>query len=341
MRDLPSAATPPFVSLDLDDVLPATLAGAHVAIGNFDGMHRGHQAVVEATLDRARAHGRPALAFTFEPHPRSHFAPEHPVFRLSPPDVKARLMAALGLDGLVVARFDAAFAGLSAQAFVEDVLLGKLQVGGVTVGWDFHFGRGRVGDPAFLDAAGRRHGFSVDVVEPFVCEDGDNVSSSRVRAALAAGDLAEAAGLLGYRWFVRGPVVGGDRRGRDLGFSTANMTLAPACRLRQGVYAVTFTVDGVAHPGVANWGRRPQFGEGLPVLETHVFDFAGDLYGKIAEVRFVSWLRPEEKFANVAALVAQMHLDAAEARAVLAGMDPGTALERDLAARALGAGPAS
>jgi riboflavin kinase/FMN adenylyltransferase len=329
----PTAGTP-FASFDLDSDLPSALLGAHVAIGNFDGVHRGHQAVLDATLDRARESGRPALAVSFEPHPRTHFVPAHPVFRLSPRPVKARLVGALGLDGLVIARFDAAFAGLTAEEFVERVLVDRLKVAGVTVGWDFHFGRDRVGDPAFLDASGRRRGFSVDVVEPFVAEDGENVSSSRIRAALAAGDLAEASGLLGYRWFVRGEVVGGDRRGRTLGFPTANMTLTPDCRLRQGVHAVTFTVDGVARPGVANWGRRPQFGDGLPVLETHLFDFSGDLYGKVAEVRFVSWLRPEEKFASVAALVEQMHRDSAEARAVLAGIDPGTALERRLAARA-------
>ncbi len=334
MSDIPSAAPLPFASFDLASELPASLAGAHVAIGNFDGVHRGHQAVLAATLDRARAQGQPALAVTFEPHPRTHFVPDHPVFRLSPPEVKARLVAALGLDGLVVARFDAEFAERSAEDFVERVLLEKLRVSGVTVGWDFHFGRGRRGDPAFLDAAGRRHGFSVDVVEPFAAEDGENVSSSRIRAALAAGDVAEAGGLLGYRWFVRGPVVGGDRRGRTLGFPTANMLLAPDCRLRHGVYAVTFTVDRIVHTGVANWGRRPQFGNGLPVLETHVFDFSGDLYGRVAEVRFVSRLREEEKFPSVDALVAQMHRDAAEARAVLAGMDPGTVLERRLAALA-------
>lgn len=336
MSDQPRRRFDPASStFDLAAPLPDRLRGAHVAIGNFDGVHRGHQTVLTAARDRARAAGRPTLALTFEPHPRTFFVPDRPVFRLTPVDAKARLVAALGLDGLVVARFDGELARLPAETFVADVLIGRFGLSGATIGWDFHFGKGREGTPAFLDEAGRRHGFTVDVVEPFSAEDGGLVSSSRVRAALEVGDLAEAAGLLGYRWFVEGTVVGGDRRGRDLGFPTANIRLPDDCRLAHGVYAVTFTVDGVVREGVANWGRRPQFDGGAPVLETFVFDFSGDLYGKRAEVAFVSRLRPEAKFPSVAALVEQMHLDCAEARAVLAARSPGTALDR-----ALSEGPA-
>ena len=331
MDDTPPLPSAPFSSVSLDEVLPGPLRGAQVAIGNFDGMHRGHQAVLEATLDRARAAGRPALALTFEPHPRSLFAPGQPVFRLTPPAAKARLARALGLDGLVVARFDAALAMLSAEDFVAEILIERLGLAGATIGWDFHFGKGRTGSPAFLDGAGRRHGFSVDVVEPHLAEDGERVSSSRIRAALQAGDLAEATGLLGYRWFVQGEIVGGDRRGRDLGFPTANMRLPADCDLRHGVYAVTFRVDGVTRHGAANWGRRPQFDDGAPVLETFVLDFSGDLYGKTVEVGFVSYLRPEARFPSVEALIAQMRLDCAEARAVLSAVGPGTALDRVLA----------
>ena len=218
-------------------------------------------------------------------------------------------------------------AGLGAEDFVGEILVRRLGIANATVGWDFQFGRARGGTPAFLDEAGRRLGFSVDVVEPFGCEGGELVSSSRIRAALEAGDLAEASGLLGYRWFVEGTVVGGDKRGRDLGFPTANMKLAPDCRLKHGVYAVTFRVGGVTHMGVANWGRRPQFDDGAPVLETFVFDFSGDLYGETVDVGFVSYLRPEAKFPSLQGLIDQMHLDCAEARAVLAGMGPGTALD--------------
>lgn len=331
MPDLPPSGSSPLSSFALCDGLPSELRGAHVAIGNFDGMHRGHQSVLEATLDRARAEGRPALALTFEPHPRSFFQPDRPVFRLTPPAAKARLVAALGLDGLVVAPFDAAFAALTAEQFVADVLIGRLGVTGVTIGWDFHFGKGRTGTPAFLDDAGRRHGFTVDVVDAFACEDGELVSSSRIRSALAGGDLALAAGLLGYRWFVEGTVVGGDARGRELGFPTANMRLADDCALAQGVYAVLFTVDGETRLGAANWGRRPQFDGAAPVLETHVLDFSGDLYGKVADVTFVSHLRPEAKFPSLQGLLDQMQVDCAEARALLQAIGPGTALDRALA----------
>lgn len=329
-HDLTRPVDPAATTFDLEHPLPDHLRGAHVAIGNFDGVHRGHQTVLTAALDRARAAGRPALALTFEPHPRSVFRPDVPVFRLTPPEAKARLVAALGLDGLVVRRFDKAFAGLAAETFVTEILIDRLAISGATIGWDFHFGRGREGTPAFLDAAGRRHDFTVDVVDPFAGEDGELVSSSRIRTALERGDLAEAAGLLGYRWFVEGTVVGGDRRGRDLGFPTANIRLADDCRLAHGVYAVTFAVDGVVHEGVANWGRRPQFDNGAPVLETFLFDFSGDLYGKHAEVAFISRLRPEAKFASVADLVEQMHRDVAEARAVLAARAPGSGLDRAL-----------
>lgn len=327
----PSSSRPPsFRSIALGDGLPADLRGAHVAIGNFDGMHRGHQSVLGATLDRARAEGRPAIALTFEPHPRSLFAPDRPVFRLTPPAAKARLAAALGLDGLVVATFDRDLAGLSAEDFVERVLIDGLGLANATIGWDFHFGKGRGGTPAFLSEAGLKRGFGVDVVEPHLAEDGGLVSSSRIRTALETGDLAEASGLLGYRWFVEGTIVGGDRRGRDLGFPTANMRLSDDCRLKHGVYAVTFTVDGVTHLGAANWGRRPQFDNGAPVLETHVLDFSGDLYGKTADVTFVSHLRDEAKFASLDGLLAQMRIDCAEARAVLTSIGPGSALDRAL-----------
>ncbi len=331
MSEPPSSRPSPFRSIAFGDGLPASLRGAHVAIGNFDGIHRGHQAVLAATLDRAHAAGRPALAVTFEPHPRSFFAPDKPVFRLTPPAAKARLAAALGLDGLVVVPFDGDLAGLSAEDFVGRVLVDGLGLAAATVGWDFHFGKGRAGSPAFLSEAGRRCGFEVDVVEPHLAEDGVLVSSSRIRAALERGDLAEAAGLLGYRWFVEGTIVGGDRRGRDLGFPTANMRLSDDCRLKHGVYAVTFSVDGTTHFGAANWGRRPQFDDGAPVLETHVLDFSGDLYGRTADIGFVSYLRPEAKFASLDGLIAQMRLDCAEARAVLTAVGPGTALDRALA----------
>jgi riboflavin kinase/FMN adenylyltransferase len=330
MHDPAAADRRPFHLVTSLDAVPAALGGGVVAIGNFDGVHRGHQAVLGRALDRAAASGRPAVAMTFEPHPRTVFRPDQPVFRLTPPGPKARLMRALGLDGLLVVPFDRDFAAVSADDFVSGILRGRLGIAEAVVGYDFHFGRARGGSPAFLAARGAADGFAVEIVEAFADEGAEAVSSSRIRDALAEGDLGLAQGLLGYRWFVEAEVVHGEKRGRDLGFPTANMRLAPDCRLRHGVYAVTFAVDGVVHHGVASYGRRPQFDNGAPLLETYLFDFAGNLYGKTATVTFVSWLRPELRFDGVDALVAQMRLDSAEARSVLTAIGPGTALDRAL-----------
>lgn len=328
----PAAAEPrPFSLVERVEDVPERLRGGIVAIGNFDGVHRGHQAVLGAALDRGAATGRPVYAMTFEPHPRTVFRPDVPVFRLTPQGPKARLMRALGLDGLVVVPFDRDFAGIAAEDFVDRILVERLGIAEAVVGWDFHFGRGRAGSPAFLGEAGRTRGFSVEVVEAFSDEGGGAVSSSRIRDALAQGDLGLANGLLGYRWFVTGEVVHGEKRGRDLGFPTANIRLGADCRLAHGVAAVTFAVDGTVHHGVASYGRRPQFDNGAPLLETFLFDYSGSLYGKTATVTFVSWLRPEARFESVEALVEQMNRDSAEARAVLAAVGPGTALDRALA----------
>jgi riboflavin kinase/FMN adenylyltransferase len=310
--------------------LPQRLRGAVAAIGNFDGVHRGHQAVLDLALERGRASGRPVVAVTFEPHPRSLFRPDEPVFRLTPAPAKARLMRALGADALLVLPFTRAFAAQSADAFVRDVLVAGLGIGHAIVGWDFHFGAGRHGNPAYLAEMGKEHGFGVDVISAFTAEDGAVVSSSRIRDALTRGDLGEANGLLGYRWFVTAEVIHGAKRGRALGMPTANMALGSDCRLAHGVYAVTFRVDGVTRPGVANFGSRPQFDDGAPLLETHVLDFDGDLYGKRASVGFLSYLRPELKFTGIDALVVQMRADTAEARALIAALPPGTDLDRAL-----------
>jgi riboflavin kinase/FMN adenylyltransferase len=321
---------PAFLTLSSAADLPEHLRGAVAAIGNFDGVHRGHQAVVDLALARGAALGAPVVAVTFEPHPRSVFRPDQPVFRLTPPLEKARLLQALGLDAVIVIPFTPEFSASSARAFVEDVLVGAMALKHAVVGYDFHFGAGRKGSPDFLRAEGARLGFGVDIIEAFVAEDGAPVSSSRIRDALARGDLAEASGLLGYRWFVEAEIIHGAKRGRQLGIPTANMALAPECALAHGVYAVTFHVEGTTHHGVANFGRRPQFDNGAPLLETYVFDFEGDLYGKLAEVTFISHLRPELKFSGVDALVAQMQADIAEARALLATLSPGTVLDRAL-----------
>ena len=275
---------------------------------------------------------RPVLALTFEPHPRSLFRPETPLFRLTPRAAKAAVIAATGLDGVIVLPFTPDLAHVGAEDFVRDILVARLGIAGAVVGWDFHFGHKRLGSPAFLAEAGARHGFAVEVVPHFDDESGVPVSSSRIRDALAEGDLGLANGLLGYRWFVDAEVVDGDKRGRTIGFPTANMRLPADCRLRHGVYAVEFTVEGVTYPGAANYGRRPQFDNGAPVLETHLLDYSGSLYGKTARVSFVSWLRPELKFDTLDGLLQQMTADCAEARALLSATGPGSWLDQRLAA---------
>jgi riboflavin kinase / FMN adenylyltransferase len=293
------------------------LRGAVVAIGNFDGVHRGHRAVIAAALQRAGALGRPAAALTFEPHPRSVFRPDEPLFRLTDERAKLRLLAATGLDGAIVLRFDAALAQLSAADFVARVLVQRLAVSGVAIGFDFHFGAERSGSPGYLAAQGAKLGFAVDIVPRFE-DDGRPVRSGPIRAALAAGEVVEAAELLGYPWFVSGEVVHGDKRGRELGFPTANMRLDPGCRLKHGIYAVRVGVGDRRYDGVASFGRRPMFDQGTVLLEAFLFDFDGDLYGQTIDVAFIDWIRPELNFPSVEELVGRMDEDARLARAALA-----------------------
>src|SRR5436190_10562265 len=294
-----------------------SLDGAVLAIGNFDGVHRGHRAVIAAALARAKALCRPAAALTFDPHPRSFFQPNAPLFRLTDERAKLRLLAATGLDGAIVLRFDAALAGLSAHDFITRILVGRFAVAGVAIGFDFHFGLNRAGSPDYLAAQGAKRGFAVDVVPRF--EDaGGPVRSGPIRAALAAGRVAQANELLGYPWFVSAEVVHGDKRGRELGYPTANLRLDPACGLKHGIYAVRVGVGERRYDGVASFGRRPMFDQGTVLLEVFLFDFSGDLYGEVIDVAFIDWIRPELKFDSVEALVRRMDEDSAQARAALA-----------------------
>ena len=313
--------------------LPAHLRGGVVAIGNFDGVHRGHQSVLERALTEAGRSGVPALVLTFEPHPRKVFRPEVPLFVLTPPPMKARLLAALGFAALVEQPFTRDFASLSPEAFVTDVLEKNLGIRHAVTGFDFHFGKDRQGGPAFLMAAGERHGFGVTLVDAFRDEGAEVVSSSRIRELLAEGKVEEAAGLLGYRFTVEAEVIGGQQLGRTLGFPTANMRLSPEAGLKEGIYAVRFRrADGVLRDGVASFGRRPTVDDnGAPLLETYVFDFSGDLYGETCQVSFFSFLRPELKFDGLDALVAQIKKDEAEARALLKGVRPLSQLDAEIA----------
>lgn len=308
--------TRPFVVVRDDGPNAAALRGAVVAIGNFDGVHRGHRSVIERALNRAREGGKPAAVMTLEPHPRSYFRPDARLFRLSDERQKLRLLAASGLDGAVVLTFNAALAGLPAEEFVRRILIERLAVSGVAIGFDFHFGQGRGGSPAFLKEAGERFGFPVDIVPPLE-DEGRPVSSGTIRTALEAGRVVEAAELLGHPWFISGEVVHGEKRGRELGFPTANLKLDPACGLKHGIYAVRVGIGEQRYDAVASFGRRPTFDNGAPLLEVYLFDFSGDLYGKTLDVALIGWLRPEEKFDSLDALVAQMNVDAARARDVL------------------------
>jgi riboflavin kinase / FMN adenylyltransferase len=292
--------------------------GAVVAMGNFDGVHLGHRAVIAAALKMGKARGRPALALTFEPHPRRFFSPTIPQFRLSDETAKLRLLAGTGLAGAVIMTFDKQRAGTSAQDFIKHDLIERLGISGIAVGYDFHFGKGRVGSPSLLVAEGPRLGIEVDV-QPHVDIDERPVSSSAIRDALAEGQIQDATTMLGGPWFVTGEVIHGEKRGRELGYPTANIRLDNNCALRHGIYAVRVGRGVERFDGVASFGRRPTFDNGAPLLEIFLFGFKGDLYGALLDVAFIGFIRDELKFHSVDALVRQMDDDSARARAQLAG----------------------
>jgi len=295
---------------------PHGLEGAVYAIGNFDGLHLGHRAVIERAVAIAKERAAPSAILTFEPHPADFFAGRPVVFRLTPPQDKAATAARLGLTGLVLIRFDASLASMSAEAFIAKVLVERLGVGAVVVGWDFHFGKGRSGSAATLAEAGLKHGFGVEIIAKV--EDGAGiVSSSAIRKALEQGDLAAAARGLGRNYSVSGRVISGQRLGRNLGVPTANIALEPTNRLAHGIYAVIARLDGRAFPAVASFGTRPTLDNGPPLLEVHLLDFDGDLYGREMEVEFIERIRDEKKFESLDALVAEMSRDKERARAVL------------------------
>lgn len=301
-----------------DDAIPR---GAVVAMGNFDGVHLGHRAVIDAALRMGKAHGSQAFAVTFEPHPRSFFSPNSPQFRLSDEATKLRLLAGTGLDGAVVMTFDKGRAGTSAQDFIHHDLIRRLGISGIAVGYDFHFGKGRVGSPSLLVSEAPRLGIEVDV-QAHVDIAERPVSSSAIRMALAEGQIDDATEMLGGPWFVTGEVIHGEKRGRDLGYPTANIRLDKTCGLKHGIYAVRVGrgqgKDEQRFDAVASYGRRPTFDNGAPLLEVFLFDFKGDLYGSKLDVAFIGFIREELKFDNIEALIKQMDDDSARARAVLA-----------------------
>jgi riboflavin kinase/FMN adenylyltransferase len=298
---------------------PAAFRGGVVALGNFDGFHLGHQAVVGRAVEQARAQGRPALVATFDPHPVRFFRSDAAPFRLTTLDQRERLFAAAGADAMVVFRFDAALAALTAEEFVTERLIGALGIAGVVTGEDFTFGAKRGGSVAVLAGQGRTHDFTAETVGP-VALDGVPVSSSRIRAALQAGDPRTAARLLTRPFAIEGVVQHGDKLGRTIGYPTANLELGPYLRPAYGIYAVRGRLaDGRVLDGAANLGIRPTFDPPKELLEPYFFDFADDLYGQRIEVELVEYLRPEAKFDDLDALTAQMEQDCRAARVVLRG----------------------
>ncbi|MDU8943365.1 bifunctional riboflavin kinase/FAD synthetase [Ovoidimarina sediminis] len=294
--------------------------GAAAAIGNFDGVHLGHQAVIGLAAEAAKRLGIPTGVVTFEPHPREYFAPDAPPFRLMSAEAKAHRLEALGVERLYELSFNAPLSQLTPEAFAREILAEGLGLKHVVVGEDFCFGKGRAGTAADLERFGRKMGFGVTVT-PLLETGGIEVSSTRIREALSEGRPEDAARMLGHLHRIEGEVIRGEQRGRDLGYPTANMSIDGLHPPKFGVYAVRVRVlDGANagdYTGVASLGVRPMFGENLPNLETFLFDFAGDLYGAHLSVALVAYLRPEEKFDSLEALITQMDRDSAKAREIL------------------------
>jgi len=304
--------------LDGSSAVPAHLRGGIVALGNFDGFHRGHQAVVGRAVARASAEDRPVLVATFDPHPVRFFKPDLPPFRLTTLDQRQRLFAEAGADAMLVFRFNAELASVTAPEFISDHLVSRIGAAGVVTGEDFTFGKGRGGDVGVLKLVGQANRLSVDAVAP-VEEEGEPVSSSRIREALEAGDCETAAHFLTRPFAIEGVVEAGDKRGRTIGYPTANIALGSYLRPRFGVYAVRGQLDdGTRLDGVANLGTRPMFDPPKELLEPWFFDFDGDLYGRTVEVELVSFIRDELMLDGLDALKAQIERDAAEARRLLA-----------------------
>ena len=304
--------------LTLAGGVPDEMKGAVLALGNFDGFHLGHQAVVTRAIQRAFHERRPVIVATFDPHPVRFFRPDVPPFRLTSLDQREALFAHAGADAMLVFEFGAALAALDAEEFVRDVLAGQIGAAGVVTGDDFSFGKGRTGDPALLKAVGERYGVVAEAV-PQVLLDGERISSGRIREAMIAGDIGIATRMLTRDYAIEGVVQRGDQRGRELGYPTANIAMGDYQRPKYGIYAVRVTLDdGSEHPGVASLGVRPMFDPPQELLEAYLFDFDGDLYGRKIEIALHGYIREEAKFDGLEALIAAMREDEAKARELLA-----------------------
>jgi len=300
--------------------VPDHLRGSVLALGNFDGFHLGHQAVVARAVEWARKEGRPVMVATFDPHPVRFFRPESPPFALTNVEQRARLFAAAGADAMLIFRFDGDLAALSAEEFVRDLLVDLTGAAHVVTGEDYTFSKGREGNISVLEALGRKYGIGTEAVPP-VCDDVGPISSSRIRNALKIGDCDEAKRLLTRPFAVQAVVQQGDKIGRTWGFPTANLALGNYVRAAYGVYAVRGRLpDGRTLDGAANLGVRPQFDVPKELLEPHFFDFTGDLYDQVIEVELSSYIRPEARFDGFDALIAQIGHDCEEARRRLAAL---------------------
>ena len=316
------------IQLDPNSKVPEGAVGGCVAIGNFDGMHHGHQTLMKVACDIAHAQSQPCGLVTFEPHPRTVFQPEQPVFRLTPPALKAALVRSLGADFSIAIAFDRDLAAMEAEHFVEHFLVRKLAITHVVSGYDFHFGKGRRGSPQLLQELGAEHGFGVTIVDQVTDDDGTApYSSSSIRALLHGGQIEQANAQLGYRWVIHGEVVEGDRRGRTIGFPTVNIMLDAGMEPCHGIYAVRvrdLSRDaGTIVNGAAYFGWRPTFDTDRVFLEVYLLDFDGDLYGHDLAVEFVTMVRPDRKFADLDSLVAQMKQDCRDITGILASAGEG------------------
>lgn len=308
-------------TLGLQDLidLPERLRGGYLLVGNFDGVHLGHQHLVQRASSLAKMDTAPLIAVTFDPHPRAFLEPRLSLLQLTDPDEKAFLLRKAGADEVVFLKFDACLASLTAKTFVEEVLVKQFEAKGIVASRNSRFGLNRAGDASKLAAIGPGLGLMVELLPPRRDDEAEQpISATAVRAKLALGDVKAANRMLGRRWVIEGEVVHGDKRGRELGFPTANILTGFGSRLCFGIYAVRVLVDGIVAEGVACYGTRPQFDDGAPRLEVHILDFNGDLYGKQMLVEFVAFLRPEQTFVSVDALKEQIALDCALAKSYIA-----------------------
>ncbi|MCK0141787.1 bifunctional riboflavin kinase/FAD synthetase [Aliiroseovarius sp. F20344] len=297
--------------------------GATAVIGNFDGVHLGHQYVIDIARAKASELGAPLGIMTFEPHPREYFAPKAPPFRLMNTDTRAHRLEKLGIEALFELSFNDTLSALTPEEFAREVIVDGLGLTHVFIGADFHFGKGRAGTPADLEALGKKLGFGVTVA-PLMSDDVGEVSSTAIRTALTEGRPRDAARMLGHWHRIDGEVIRGDQRGRDLGYPTANMSIAGLHPPKFGVYVVEVDILTGPHKGsyggAASMGTRPMFGENLPNLESFIFDFKGDIYGEQISVALIDYLRPEEVFDGLDALINQMDADCARARDILSNL---------------------